>query len=156
MLHTENKARRVLCYAMVAVLMLAFALSFFSCIKETFIPWFPERLDDPSERVELLPMLPGFIRYLLIPAAALLLIGKLWTDILSIVFLIPPLLVALGMKIIYEVFETMGGLGGYVHEYTPLGRIVQGLLLLGYAGEMILLCTRKNIRCCDCCIQSET
>lgn len=144
MLHTENKARRVLRYAIVAVLMLAFALSFFSCIKETFIPWFPERLDDPSERVELLPMLPGFIRYLLIPAAALLLIGKLWTDILSVLFLLSPLLVALGMKMIYEVFETMGGLGGYVHEYTLLGRIVTGLLMLVWLSEILLLCTYKK------------
>ena len=71
--------------------------------------------------------------------AALLLIGKLWTDILSGIFLILPLLVALGMETIYELFAPMGGLGGYTYEYTLLGRSVVGLLLLGFAGEILIL-----------------
>ena len=33
----------------------------------------------------------------------------------------------------------MGGLGGYTYEYTLLGRIVVGLLLLGFAGEILIL-----------------
>jgi hypothetical protein len=139
MLRKDNRTHPLVNYVVAAILMLAFALSFFSCIQETLTFWFPERMDDPSPRVEYFPMLPGFPRYLLIPAAALLLIGKLWADILSGIFLILPLLVALGMETIYELFEPMGGLGGYTYEYTLLGRIVVGLLLLGFAGEILIL-----------------
>lgn len=144
MLCAETKARRVLRYAIMAMLILAFVLSFFSCIKETFSYWFPDRVDDPGDRVEFLPMLPGFVRYLLIPGAVLLLLGQLVTDILSLVFLALPLLIALGMKTIYEVLEPMGGLGDYAYAYTPVGRIVQGLLILAWLGEILLLCTVKK------------
>jgi hypothetical protein len=32
----------------------------------------------------------------------------------------------------------------YVHEYTPLGRIVTGLLMLVWLSEILLLCTYKK------------
>lgn len=144
MLHRETKAHRAVRYATAAVLMLAFALSFFSCIQETFVSWFPERMDGIEGWVEYRPMLPGFIRSLLIPAAALLLVGKTWAGILSAVFLVLPLLTALGMNILYEALEPMGGLGGYTYAYTPLGRIVVGLLLLGCAGESVIFIIGKK------------
>ena len=139
MLRKDNHTHPLVNYVVAAILMLAFALSFFSCVKETFVTLFPERLDVMGDMVDYVPILPGFVQYLLIPAAALLLIGKLWADILSGIFLILPLLVALGMEILYEVLEPMGGLGGYIYEYTLLGRIVVGLLLLGFAGEILIL-----------------
>ena len=139
MLRKDNRTHPLVNYVVAAILMLAFALSFFSCIQETLTFWFPERMDDPSPSVEYFPMLPGFLRYLLIPAAALLLIGKLWADILSGIFLILPLLVALEMQMVYQILEPVGGLGGYTYEYTLLGRIVVGLLLLGFAGEILIL-----------------
>jgi hypothetical protein len=141
MLRKESNTYPLVNYGTAAVLMLAFALSFFSCIQDTFVAWFPEHMDMLDDTVEYLPMLPGFIRYLLIPAAALLLIGKLWADILSVVFLMLPLLTAMEMKIIYEILQPMGGLGSHIHEYTLLGRIVVGLILLGLAGEILILIT---------------
>jgi hypothetical protein len=42
------------------------------------------------------------------------------------------------MKIIYAILQPVGGLGGYTYEYTLLGRIVVGLLLLGFAGEILI------------------
>ena len=112
MVHTETKAHRIIRYVTAAVLILAFVLSFFSCILETFTPWFPERMEDPFGREEGIPMLPGFLRFFLLAAAALLLIGRKWAYIASVVTLAPPMLVALGMKVIYEALGPMGGLGG--------------------------------------------
>lgn len=140
MLHMDNKAQRTVRYATAAALLLAFVLSFFSCIRETFTAWFPERMDGIDGWVEYLPMLPGFLRYLLIPSAVLLLIGKKWTDILSTIFLALPLLAALAKSFLYNILQPMGGLGSYHYEYTLLGYIVVGLLLLGYAGQIIMLC----------------
>ena len=144
MLHTETKAHRIIRYATAAVLILAFVLSFFSCIQETYVPFFPERMEDPYISNESIPMLPGFMRFMLLAAAALLLIGRKWAYIASIVTLVPPMLVALGMKIIYEVFEPIGGLGGYTHAYTLLGKFVVALILLSYAGEVVILATHRK------------
>ena len=144
MLRKDNRTHPLVNYVVAAILMLAFALSFFSCIQETYVPFFPERMEDPYISNESIPMLPGFMRFMLLAAAALLLIGRKWAYIASIVTLVPPMLVALGMKIIYEVFEPIGGLGGYTHAYTLLGKVVVALILLSYAGEVVILATNRK------------
>lgn len=141
---TDTRAYRYMRYATIAALLIAFGLSFLSCIRAEFVPWFPERMDDPSGFVKYIPMLPGFLRYLPVVAALLLLIWRRWSDIVSLVVMVLPVLITVKMQPIYKMMEPMGGLGGYVYSYTILGLIVSVLIVAAGLCIGILAFVRKR------------
>ena len=132
MFKLSDKAYRIFRFATSGTLLLVLVLNFFPGIHGKFIPNVIRTFEEPSFYDKYYSILPGMIRYFPLAAAVLFVIGKRWSDAASFVLMMPAVYVSRFAIRLAEVFEPMGGLGGYRYSRTFVGWIVTLLVMAAW------------------------